>query len=109
MRFSGKESTCQYSRHGFDPWVGEDPLEEGMATHSSILAGKIPRILPASQPLPLPRDSHVGLVVGPDLLDTDVILGVDEGLGGGIGFGHGHHAGDVLVVMLVFYFDLLGG
>ena len=43
MRFSGKESTCQYSRHGFDPWVGEDPLEEGMATHSSILAGKIPR------------------------------------------------------------------
>ena len=28
-------------------WVqslgGEDPLEEGMATHSSILAGKIPR------------------------------------------------------------------
>ena len=65
--------------------------------------------LPASQPLPLPRDSHVGRVVGPDLLDTDVILGVDEGLGGGIGFGHGHHAGDVLVVMLVFYFDLLGG
>ena len=23
-------------------WVGEDPLEEGMAAHSSILAGRIP-------------------------------------------------------------------
>ena len=25
-------------RHGFDLWVGKDPLKEGMATHSSILA-----------------------------------------------------------------------
>ena len=29
-------------RPGFDPCVGEIPLEEGMATHSSILAWKIP-------------------------------------------------------------------
>ena len=33
-------------RHRFDPWVqslgGEEPLEEGMATHSSILAWRIP-------------------------------------------------------------------
>ena len=28
------------NRHGFDPW--EDPLEESMAAHSSILAWKIP-------------------------------------------------------------------
>ena len=27
----------------FDPWVGKIPLEEGMATHSSILAWRIPR------------------------------------------------------------------
>ena len=28
---------------GFDPWISwEDPLEEGMATHSSILAWRIP-------------------------------------------------------------------
>ena len=27
---------------GFDPWVGEDPLEKGTATHSSILAWRIP-------------------------------------------------------------------
>ena len=27
---------------GFDPWVGKIPLEEGMATHSSILAWRIP-------------------------------------------------------------------
>ena len=65
--------------------------------------------LPASQPLPLPRDSHVRFVVGSNFLDADVILGVNEGLGGGIGFSHSHHAGDVLVVVLVFYFDLLGG
>ena len=25
-----------------DPWVWEDPLEEGMITHSSILAWRIP-------------------------------------------------------------------
>ena len=29
-------------RHRFDLWVGKIPLEEGMATHSSILAWKIP-------------------------------------------------------------------
>ena len=42
---SGKESACQCRRcrrHGFDPcW--EDLLEEGMASHSSILAWEIPR------------------------------------------------------------------
>ena len=27
-------------RRGFDPW--KDPLEEGMATHSNILAQRIP-------------------------------------------------------------------
>ena len=26
----------------FNPWVGEDPLEEDMATHSSFLAWRIP-------------------------------------------------------------------
>ena len=43
-RCSGKESACQCRRHrrdGFD--LGqEDPLEKGMATHSSILAWEIP-------------------------------------------------------------------
>ena len=39
----GKESTCQCRRHGFHPWVGEDPLEKGVATHSSILAWRIPQ------------------------------------------------------------------
>ena len=29
-------------RPGFDPLVGKIPLEEGMATHSSILAWRIP-------------------------------------------------------------------
>ena len=41
----GKESTCQCGKHrrcGFDLWVGKIPLEEEMATHSSILAWKIP-------------------------------------------------------------------
>ena len=29
-------------RSGFDPWLRKIPLEEGMATHSSILAWRIP-------------------------------------------------------------------
>ena len=29
-------------RPGFDPWVGKIPLEQDMATHSSILAWRIP-------------------------------------------------------------------
>ena len=40
---SGKESACQCRRH--ETWVQslgqKDPLEEGMATHSSILAWRI--------------------------------------------------------------------
>ena len=36
----GKESACR--RLGFDPWVWKIPLEKGMATHSSILAWRIP-------------------------------------------------------------------
>jgi len=32
----------RHERREFDPWVGEDPLEKEMATHSSILAWKIP-------------------------------------------------------------------
>ena len=41
---SGKEPTCQCRRHGFDDdqiHDQKDPLEEGMATHSSILAWRI--------------------------------------------------------------------
>ena len=41
---SGKEPMCQDRRQ--ETWVQslgqEDPLEEGMATHSSILAWRIP-------------------------------------------------------------------
>ena len=42
---SGKERACQCRRHK-ETWVRslgqEDPLEEAMATHSSILAWRIP-------------------------------------------------------------------
>ena len=42
---SGKEPACQFRRHK-ETWVGsldwEDPLEEGMASHFSILAWRIP-------------------------------------------------------------------
>ena len=41
--FSGKESACQCRRRRFDPWVGTIPLEKEMATHSGILAQKIPQ------------------------------------------------------------------
>ena len=41
---SGKESACQCGRHQkrFQSLGEEDPLEEGMATHSSILAWRVP-------------------------------------------------------------------
>ena len=42
---SGKEPACQYGRLqrcGFPSLGWEDPLEEGMATYSSILAWRIP-------------------------------------------------------------------
>jgi len=42
---NGKEFTCQCKkgkRDRFDPWIGKIPLEEEMATHSSILAWRIP-------------------------------------------------------------------
>ena len=41
---SGKEPVCRSRRHETGPQSpgGEDPLEEGMATHSSILAWRIP-------------------------------------------------------------------
>ena len=42
---SGKEPACQCRRHN-ETWVlslsREDPLEEGMATSSSILAWRVP-------------------------------------------------------------------
>ena len=45
-RASGKESACQCRRHsetGFRSLGREDLLEEGMATHSSVLAERMPR------------------------------------------------------------------
>ena len=38
---SGKEPSCQCRRHKRHRFNQEDPLEEEMATHSSILASKI--------------------------------------------------------------------
>lgn len=49
---------------------------------------------------------HVSLVVVADLLDADVILGLDKGLSGGIGPGQSQHTDDVLEVLLVFNLDL---
>ena len=42
---SGKEPTCQCSRLkrcGFNLWARKIPLEEGMATYSSVLAWRTP-------------------------------------------------------------------
>ena len=43
---SGKEPVCQCRRlksRRFDPWTGRIPGREGIATHSSLLARRIPR------------------------------------------------------------------
>ena len=47
---SGKGSACQYSRCRVRSLDQEDPLEKEMATHSSILAGKIPWSLVGCSP-----------------------------------------------------------
>ena len=36
------KNSLQCGRPGFNPWVGEDLSDEGMATHSGILAWKSP-------------------------------------------------------------------
>jgi len=36
------KNRLQSGRPGFNPWVGKIPLEKGKATHSSILAWRIP-------------------------------------------------------------------
>ena len=41
----GKESTCNEGDLDVIPLGWEDPLEKGMATHSSILAWRIPWIV----------------------------------------------------------------
>ena len=33
---------CRHKRGRFNPWIRNIPLEEGMTTHSSILAWRIP-------------------------------------------------------------------
>ena len=38
----GKESACNVGGPGSIPGSGRSPLEKGMATHSSILASRIP-------------------------------------------------------------------
>ena len=38
----GEESACNAGDVSFDPWVRKIPLEKGMATHSNILARRIP-------------------------------------------------------------------
>ena len=43
---SADKTIClQCRRPGFDPWGWEDPMEKGKATHSNILAWRIPSTL----------------------------------------------------------------
>ena len=39
---NSKESACRCRRRGFDLWAANIPLEEELATHSSIPAWEIP-------------------------------------------------------------------
>lgn len=49
---------------------------------------------------------HVGFVVGADLLDSDVVFGVDERFRGRVRLGQGHDAGDVLELHVVVHLHL---
>lgn len=51
-------------------------------------------------------NTHVRFVVGTDLLDPDVILGVYEWLRSAVGLSDGHYTGNVLEVTCVVNFDL---
>lgn len=53
-------------------------------------------------------DSHVSLVVVTNLLDANVILCVNERLGSGVGLGQRHNTGDILKVILIVHFHLVG-
>ena len=55
----GKESACRAGDLGAIPGLGRS-LEEGMATHSSILAGRIPwtEVLGGLQPMGSQRVRH---------------------------------------------------
>lgn len=49
---------------------------------------------------------HVGFVVGADLLDSDVVFGVDERFCGRVRLGQSHHAGYVLELHVVIHLHL---
>ena len=51
----GKESACNVGDPGSTPWVRKDPLEKGIATHSSILKTEEPGGL---QSMGLQKDAH---------------------------------------------------
>jgi len=53
-------------------------------------------------------DLHVGFVIRADLLDPDVILGVDERLSGCVCLSDGHDTCDVLEVTVIVNFHLPG-
>ena len=56
------EGRCK--RCGFNPWVGEISLEEGMATHSHILVWRIPWIVEPGGlwPIELQRGGHTDVL-----------------------------------------------
>ena len=60
---SGKELTCQCRKHS-ETWVpslgGEDPLEKGMPTHSSILVWEIPWTEEPGRVQPMWLESETG-------------------------------------------------
>lgn len=49
---------------------------------------------------------HVGFVISANLLDPDVVLGVDERLCGGVRLGESHDAGYVLELTVIVHLHL---
>lgn len=49
---------------------------------------------------------HVGFVVSANLLDSDVVLGVNEGFCGGVCLGKSHNAGYVLELTVIVHLHL---
>lgn len=49
---------------------------------------------------------HVSFVIVTNLLDADIVLGINEGLRCGVSLGQCHNTGNVLKIILIVNFDL---
>ena len=65
-------------------------------TPENMFHSRLQNIIPELCSTENQQNSHECLVVGSDFLNVQIVLGVDERLGGAVGAGHAHHGRHVL-------------